>query len=91
MSNKKDRIRLFYSVAGGKGILLHFISRFVPPSRFGRQATLLDFKKHNLKFAENVWQMLQLLGIKFLPSQIEEIRREFLTFSQKQEVHLSGV
>ena len=89
MSNKKDRIRLFYKVAGAKGILLHLISRFVPPSRFGRQATLLDFKNHNLKFADNVWQMLQLLGINSSPSQIEEIGREFLTFSEKQEIHLS--
>ena len=88
MSIKKDRIALFYSVAGVKGILLHFISKFLPPSRFSRQATLLDFKKHNLKFAEDIWQMLVSLGITCTPSQMNMISEEFLAFSKNQMNHV---
>ena len=85
VKSKLIRLILVNKIAGIGGLFLHFFSKFLPPARFRRQATLLDFKNQGLRFADDVWQMLSTLGINYTADQVAEIQSEFMSFSENSE------
>ena len=88
MSNRVDRTILFYQIAGVKGLLLHLLNRFIPSSRFSRQANLLDFKIHGLIFSHDVWEVLSGLKIEFSAEQASVIEKDFKNFTLLQQSRL---
>lgn len=84
MSNKRNRIKLFYKLSGFRGLIFHFIYRIIPSNRFSRQATLQDFENHGLKFVDDVWQMLSSLSVDFSVDQAKNIQSEFDFFAESQ-------
>lgn len=82
MKSRFKRLILTFRIAGFGGFFLHVLSKFLPPARFRRQATLLDFKKQGFKFADDVWQMLSTLGIDYTTDQAIQIQAEFMVFSE---------
>lgn len=84
MSNRISRAKVFYKLSGIGGLLLHYLSKFLPLNRFNRQATLLDFRIHELQFAADVWQMLTSIQIEYSSEQISQIESEFKEFIEIQ-------
>ena len=84
MSKRKSRAKLFYKLSGLNGLLLHYVSKSIPPNRFSRQATLLDFRLHKVQFSEDVWQMLTSVNVQYLSEQISQIESEFKEFIETQ-------
>ena len=88
MSNRRNRVKLFYKVSGFRGLIFHYIYRFIPSNRFSRQATLRDFKNCGLEFVSDVWQMLSSISVDFSVEEAKQIQSEFNYFSESQRLKL---
>ena len=88
MTNRVSRFRLFYEISGIVGVIKHLASRLIPPSRFVRQATILDFKRCGLKFADDVWDLLSSIGVELTRDEIKSIQLEFDAFTGLQRIQI---